>query len=327
MSSQSSNPDQPEPPEEYHHILNQFRARNWSPIHEPQPEPNDPVIDSSNSDLLENAMLEAESRRKFPGTLDLVSPFREPNIFDYLDLPPEIGPPTPHIRNYHIVRGYLNFDSRVGIGNVARYLAFEPTIQNRDFELETQDINNEIQELVARHQVLVEGHQSITSREHQHTGVIQRHRLIQVLEQLHEVVMDVSDAFEIYMRKHGIQLCKQLLRYEISRVEAYRQYNLYSAYSSALDEYEMRLYGYQQDVERLDLFTQQEPEAHERLTTLYNIDTHMADQTVVTPIAYILTEEDFLEEVEEDPPDADEQDFQERLRELRMEESEASSRY
>lgn len=175
-------------------------------------------------------MLGAESRRHFPDDLDLVSLFRKPNIFDYLDSPPGTSPSTPHISNYHIIRGYLNFNANIGLGAVASYLAFEPSIQDRDFEREIHNIHDEIQDPVARHQVLVEEHQSITSQGDQNNRVIQRHRLIQVLEQLYEVVMDVSDAFEKYMRIRGIQLCKQMLRNEISRIEAYRQYSLYSAY-------------------------------------------------------------------------------------------------
>lgn len=61
--SEQSMQDTHQPPEEYHHILNQFRTRNWSSIHKPQPEQNGPLIDSSERDMLEDAMLDAESRR------------------------------------------------------------------------------------------------------------------------------------------------------------------------------------------------------------------------------------------------------------------------
>ncbi|KAG9586759.1 hypothetical protein KCU77_g9373, partial [Aureobasidium melanogenum] len=288
-----------EPPEEYRRILNQFRAwRNWSPIYEPQPEQNDPSIDPSGSDMLENAMLETESRRHFPGTIDLVSPFREPNIFDYLDFPSRTTSPTPHMNNYHIISGYLSFDPTIGREEIERYLACEPTIQNRDFERETQDIHNEIQEIVARHQILVEEHQSLINLGHQDTNVGYRYQLIQVLAQVKEAVTDVSEVFERYMKIGGIQLCRQVLVGDISRLEANQQYGLYSAYSE-----------------------------HERLTTLRTINTHLADQTVFTPMGYTLTEEDFLEDVEEHSPDAHEWDFQERLRDLQTEEREASVKY
>ncbi|KAG9570108.1 hypothetical protein KCU71_g1543, partial [Aureobasidium melanogenum] len=311
-----------EPPEEYRRILNQFRAwRNWSPIYEPQPEQNDPSIDPLGSDMLENAMLETESRRHFPGTIDLVSPFREPNIFDYLDFPSRTTSPTPHMNNYHIISGYLSFDPTIGREEIERYLAFEPTIQNRDFERETQDIHNEIQEIVARHQILVEEHQSLINLGHQDTNVGYRYQLIQVLAQVKEAVTDVSEVFERYMKIGGIQLCRQVLVGDISRLEANQQYDLYSAYSGALDEYWMEIHNYHRDAERQDyLFPQHGHEEHERLTTLRTINTHLADQTVFTPMGYTLTEEDFLEDVEEHSPDAHEWDFQERLRDLQTEE-------
>ncbi|KAH0346909.1 hypothetical protein KCU83_g6967, partial [Aureobasidium melanogenum] len=318
-----------EPPEEYHRILNQFRAwRNWSPIYEPQPEQNDPSIDPSGSDMLENAMLETESRRHFPGTIDLVSPFREPNIFDYLDFPSRTTSPTPHMNNYHIISGYLSFDLTIGREEIECYLAFEPTIQNRDFERETQDIHNEIQEIVARHQILVKEHQSLIDLGHQDTNVGYRYQLIQVLAQVKEAVTDVSEVFERYMKIGGIQLCRQVLVGDISRLEANQQYDLYSAYSGALDEYWMEIHNYHRDAERQDyLFPQHGHEEHERLTTLRTINTHLADQTIFTPMGYTLTEEDFLEVVEEHSPDAHEWDFQERLRDLQTEEREASVKY
>lgn len=335
MSSQSSDSDQPmqnvhEPPEEYHRILNQFRAwSNWSPIRDPEPEQNDPDNSDSDSDsMLENTMLEAESRRHFPGTLDLVSPFREPNIFDYLDLPSRTTSPTPHMNNYHIISGFLSFDPSIGREEVERYLAFEPTIQNRDFERETQGIHNEIRDIVARHQILVAEHQSLINLVHQDTGGGYRYQLIQVLAQVKEAVTDVSEVFERYMKIRGIQLCLQVLVGDISRLEANQQYDLYSAYSGALDECWMEVHNYHRDAEHLDyLFQRHGQEEHERLTTLPTINTHLADQTVVMPIGYTLTEEDFLEDVEEHSPDAHEWDFQERLRDLHTEEREASSRY
>ncbi|KAG9522737.1 hypothetical protein KCU93_g7000, partial [Aureobasidium melanogenum] len=277
-----------EPPEEYHRILNQFRAwSNWSPIHDPEPEQNDPDNSSSESDsMLENAMLGAEFRRNFPGTLDLVSPFREPNIFDYLDSPSRTTSPTPHMNDYHIISGFLSFDPSIGREEIERYLAFEPTIQNRDFERETQEILNEISHSTARHQSLVEAHQSLINLGHRDNSVV------------------------------------------YSRVEAIRQYDVYSAYSGALDEYWLQVHDYHRDAERLNYLTPRHgQEEHERLTTLPTINTHLADQTVVMPIGYTLTEEDFLEDVEEHSPDAHEWDFQERLRDLHTEEREASSRY
>ncbi|KAH0337180.1 hypothetical protein KCU81_g8213, partial [Aureobasidium melanogenum] len=73
------------------------------------------------------------------------------------------------------------------------------------------------------------------------------------------------------------------------------------ARAARLDEYEMNAHGYKQDVERQDyFFSHHGPEGHERLTTLDNIDTRLADQSIATPIAYIVTEENFLEEVERD---------------------------
>ncbi|KAG9651697.1 hypothetical protein KCU95_g3372, partial [Aureobasidium melanogenum] len=317
------------PPEEYHRILNQFRAwRNWSPIHEPQPEQNDPSINSSDSDMVDNAMLEAESRAHFPGTLDLVSPFREPNIFDYLDVPSRTTSPTPHMNNYHIISGYLSLDPSIGREEIERYLASEPTVQSRDFERETHGILNEISHSAARHQSLVEAHQSLTDVGHQDTSVVYRYQLIQVLAQVKEAVTDISEVFERYMKIRGIQLCRQVLRGDISRVEANRQYDLYSAYSGALDEYWLHVHNYHRDAELLDyLFPRHGPEDPERLTTLLTISTHLADQTVVTPIGYTLTEEDFLEDVDEHSPDAQEWDFQEQLRDLRTQEREASLRY
>ncbi|KAH0165658.1 hypothetical protein KCU67_g4631, partial [Aureobasidium melanogenum] len=209
-----------------------------------------------------------------------------------------------------------------------RYLAFEPTIQNRDFERETQDIHNEIRDIVARHQILVVEHQSLINLVHQDTGGGYRYQLIQVLTQVKEAVTNVSEVFERYMKIRGIQLCLQVLVGDISRLEANQQYDLYSAYSGALDECWMEVHNYHRDAERLDyLFQRHGQEEHERLTTLPTINTHLADQTVVMPIGYTLTEEDFLEDVEEHSPDAHEWDFQERLRDLHTEEREASSRY
>ncbi|KAH0038767.1 hypothetical protein KCU78_g1430, partial [Aureobasidium melanogenum] len=300
-----------EPPEEYHRILNQFRAwRNWSPIHEPQPEQIDPLTDSTGS------------------TLDLVSPFREPNVFDYLDVPSTTTSPRPDLNNYFFISVFLGFDPTIGREDVERYLALEPTIQNRDFEQETQDIQNEIQDIVARHQILVEKNRSLIDLGDRDTSVGNRYQLIQVLAQVKEAVTDVLEVFESYKKIRGIQLCRQVLVGNISRLEANRQYELYSAYSGALDECWMEVHNYHRDAERLDyLFPRHGNEEHERLTTLPTINTHLAGETVITPMGYTLTEEDFLEDVEEHSPDAHEWDFHERLRDLQTEEREASTKY
>lgn len=129
MSSRSSSSDQPmqdspEPPEEYYRILNQFRAwRDWPPLHEPQPEQSGPSTNSDDSNsMLENTMLGAESRRHFPDPLDLASPFRAPNIFDYQDAPSITASARPDPNNYFIISGYLNFDSSIGRGDVTSQL-------------------------------------------------------------------------------------------------------------------------------------------------------------------------------------------------------------
>lgn len=60
----------------------------------------------------------------------------------------------------------------------------------------------------------------------------------------------------------------------------------------------MSVHGYKQDFERQDYsYSQRRPEGHEGHelpSTLENVDTHLADQSIITPIAYILTEKDFL---------------------------------
>lgn len=307
MSSHSSNFDQPmqdtvEHPEEYYRILNQFHARrDWSPIHEAQLEQNGSSTNSDDSDsMLENTMLEAETRRHFPDPQDLISPFRAPNIFDYQDTPSITTSARPDPNNYFIIGGYFNFDSSIGREDVERYLAFEPSIQNRDFEQELEDILIENHNIVARHQSLVGQFQLLTSFGHQNTSVIYRVCLIQVLAEIREAVTTASEVHERFMKIRGIQLCRQVLRGEISRVEAHRQYDLHSAYSQTLHGYWVEVDLTHRSAERLDYFSPlSRSQEHELLTALPDTDAHMADRTVIMPIGYTLTREDFLEEVVE----------------------------
>lgn len=322
--------DPHEPPEEYHRILNQFRAwRDWSSNHQPEPEQNNGSTNSGDSDsMLDNVMLEAESRRHFPDPLDLVSPFRAPNIFDYQDDPSEVTSARPDPNNYFIISGYLNFDASIGREDVQRYLAFESSIQNRDFEQELEDILIENHTVVARHDSLVQEHQSLTSHGYQNTSVVYRFCLIQVLAQMREAVATASEVHERFMKIRGIQLCRQVLRGEISRVEANQRYDLHSAYSRTLHNFWVEVDGYHRGAERLDYFWPLSGhQQYELLTTLPNTFTHMADQTVIMPIGYILTRQDFLEEVRERSPNANTWDFQERLRDLEVDEREVMERY
>lgn len=319
-----------EPPEEYYRILNQFHAwRDWSPIHEPQLEQNGPSTNSHDSDSMpENAMLEAETRRHSPDPQDLISPFRAPNIFDYQDTTSITTSARPDPNDYFIISGYLNFDSSIGREDVERYLAFEPSIQNRDFEQELEDILIENHTIVARHQGLAGQLQLLTSFGHQNTSVVYRVCLIQVLAEMREAVMTASEVHERFMKIRGIQLCRQVLRGEISRVEAHRQYDLHSAYSQTLHDYWVEVDLTHRSAERLDYFSPLSgSQEHEVLTALPDTDAHMADRTVIMPIGYTLTREDFLEEVVERSPDAHTWDFQERLRHLRADEREAIARY
>lgn len=145
---------------------------------------------------------------------------------------------------------------------------------------------------------------------------------------MREAVTTASDVHERFMKIRGIQLCRQVLRGEISRVEANRQYNLNSAYSRTLHDYWVEVDRFHRSAERLDYFSPSLGYKNmEILTALPAADAHMADQTVIMPIGYKLTREDFLEEAVERSHDFHEWDFQERLRDLRANEREAIARY
>lgn len=319
--------DDHEPPGEYHRILEQFRTqRNWSSIHEPEPEQNVPSINLDVDDyMLENAMLEAASRRQFPGALDLVSPFRIPNIFDYQDPPTETRPARSDPNISDVISEFLSFHPLTDREDVERYFATEPTVQNRYFEQELRDICNENHDIVVRHDRLVQEYQLLTSHGYQNSSIVYRYCMIQVLAELREAATSQSEVFERCVKIRGILLCIQVLRGETNRVEANRQWNLCWDYHRTLHHYLAQVNHLHQGAERLDYFNP--PGERELLTTLADVDTHMADHTFADPIAYVLTRQDFLEEVEERSSNFEEWDFQERLDNLRVREEEIGERY
>lgn len=82
-----------------------------------------------------------------------------------------------------------------------------------------------------------------------------------------------------------------------------------------------------QAAQRLDNFRPQFT-PHVALTTLANIDTRFAEQTLAMPEAYTLTREAFLEQVEENSSSyVFERDFEEQLRDLQAVEEGIRSRY